>query len=86
MSRRHISQREAHSLAKRVAELENEREEQRSRWARGYPGGINLGTLTLERTWLFGRVEAARMLNHAVILTTQDDGKINLYALPQSKP
>ena len=81
-----IGQREAHRLQKQVRELLGEREMQRRSWARAYPGGTHLGTLTVERDYLVGRIEAARMLGHAVVVTENDDGKLALYALPQGKP
>lgn len=82
MSRRQISQREAHALAKRVEELEAERNAQRNRWARDYPGGTHIGGITRERDWLSGRIEAARMLGHAIVATEDNDGTIKFYALP----
>lgn len=85
MSRRHISQREAHELAKRVDELERERDQQRSRWARGYPGGTHLGSITREHDWFAGKLEGAAALNHAIVAKPNDTGKIDFYALPLQK-
>ncbi|MCR4304966.1 MAG: hypothetical protein NUV63_12220 [Gallionella sp.] len=83
MSRRHISQREAHALSKRVDELERERDEQRSRWASDYPGGTHIGTLSYQRDWFSGRLEIAHALKHAIVVKPGDcDGKIYFYALP----
>lgn len=77
-----ISQREARALKKRVDELEGMERGRRDRWCRSYPGGTHLGTLTGTRNWLDGRIEAARMLGHAVVVTTEDTGAIHYYALP----
>lgn len=85
MSRRHISQREAHVLAKRVAELESEQNTQRERWAREYPGGVLLGKIIRERDWFSGRMEAVGLLGHAVVARVADDGDIKFYALPLPK-
>lgn len=81
-----ISQREALRLKKRVEELESVLELQRRKWCATYPGGTHLGSVTLERHWLVGRIEGARMLNHAVVVTEDSDGKLNFHALPQAAP
>jgi hypothetical protein len=83
MTMRHISQREARRLEKRVYELEQERNNQRRSWCRDYSGGINLGFLARERDWLSGRIESARMLGHAIVVIESSDGTLNFYALPQ---
>lgn len=68
-----ISQREAHRLQKRVSELQDIVERQRRHWVKDYPGGVHLGTIAMEeRGYLVGRIEAARMLGHAVVLTSQN--------------
>ena len=81
-----ISQREARRLKKRVTELEDVINRQRRKWSADYVGGVHLGELTRERDWLTGRIEGARMLSHAVVVTEESDGKLNFYALPQAKP
>ena len=85
MSRRHISQNEAHALAKRVELMEIERQQQRRAWARDYVGGISLGYIKRERDWLAGRLEGAHRLKHAVVATVDDAGTISFYALPLPK-
>ena len=85
MGRRHISQREAHQLAKRVEELERERDQQRSRWANDYPGGKHLGYISRDRDWFSGLLEGAAMLNHAIVAKPNHAGKIDFYALPLPK-
>jgi hypothetical protein len=78
-----ISQREARRLRKRVAALEREERERRFRWVETYPGGTHLGTITMPRDWLVGRIEAARLLGHAVVVTVPtNNGEIRVYALP----
>ena len=78
-----ISQREARRLKKRVEELEQVISDQRNRWSSKYPGGIHIGTVTMERDWFIGRIEAARMMRHAVVATVpENNGKIEFYALP----
>lgn len=85
MSRRIISQRVARELSKRVVALEGERNQQRSGWSGDYPGGTNIGSLKRERDWLAGRIEAARMLGHAIVVTHRGDGELLFYALPLPK-
>lgn len=77
-----ISQREAVRLQKRVAALEAIITEQRKRWTGDYPGGVHIGTVNRERDNLAGRIEAARMLGHAVIVIEQNTGTLEFYALP----
>lgn len=79
-----ISQREAQRLKKRVKELEDLESKRRSRWASEYPGGVFLGSLTRDHDWFNGRIEAARMLGHAVVVTIDDHQKLSFYALPLS--
>jgi len=75
-----ISQREARRLKKRVAELEQKERDQRSNWCRTYPGGICLGTWTMDVDWFRGRLEAARMLGHPLVVTL-DQNKASFYAV-----
>ena len=79
-----ISIREAVRLKKRVRELETVINNQRARWGREYPGGVHIGTITLEKSVLLGRIEAVRLLQHAVVITESGDGKLQIYALPQA--
>lgn len=81
-----ISQREARRLRQQVRQLLDERSMQRRSWGRKYPGGVHIGTITVERGYLAGRIEAARMLGHAVVVTENDDGRLALYALPLARP
>lgn len=81
----HISQREARRLRARVVELEGVIDQQRRRWRGDFPGGTYIGTCNRDRDWISGRIEAARMLGHAVVVTTSDDGSIRFFALPLAK-
>lgn len=81
-----ISQREAMRLKKRVAELEDAFEKQRSKWSAEYVGGVHLGYLTRERDCLSGRIEGARLLKHAVVVIEESNGRLSFYALPQVTP
>lgn len=75
-----ISQREARRLKKRIHELEYERAEQRNRWVRDFPGGIELGHITLPRDWFMGRIEAARMLGYAIV-ATEHENTLHIFAV-----
>lgn len=86
MSRRNISQREAHKLLKRVQELEEAFNKQRSKWSQQFFGGTHLGNIKRERDWFAGRLEAARELGNAIVCKCGEDGSISFYALPHGKP
>jgi len=75
-----ISQREARRLKTRVRELEALHAQQRRRWGCENPGGVELGYVALSRDWFMGRIEAARMLGHAIIITEKEN-KIYFYAV-----
>lgn len=77
-----ISQREARRLKARVEKLESIIKSQRARWHNEYPGGTHIGTLTRDRDWLSGRIEGARLMRHAVVVTETGSGKLDFYALP----
>lgn len=75
-----ISQREARRLKKRVQELEALHAQQRMRWGSEYPGGIKLGKVKLSRDWFMGRIEATRLLGHAIIIT-ESENELHFYAV-----
>ncbi len=75
-----ISQREAKRLQKRVRELEAQEERRRCVWSSDWPGGVNIATLDPSGD-LKARIEVARKLFHAVVVT-QDGGLLRFYALP----
>lgn len=80
-----ISQREAMRFRKRVSELESLIAKQRKKWSAEYVGGINLGSITMERSFLAGRIEAARLLGHAVVITEENNGVLRVLALPNPR-
>lgn len=73
--RRHISQREAHKLAKRVQELEARNEANRRTWSKDYVGGVMLGSFERPADWLNGQIHCARKLGYAVVVTTDSEQK-----------
>jgi hypothetical protein len=79
--RKPISQREAHELKRRVAELEQQEDRRRNAWADSYPGGANIATLTVPDSSR-AAIHTARLLKHAVVATLSSDGRMLLYALP----
>lgn len=80
-----ISQAEARRLKKRVKQLEEERKRQLNRWASEYPGGVFLGRVSRTKDWLTGRIDAAHMLGHAVVVRQSEAGEISFHALPIAK-
>lgn len=81
--RRHVGQREAHAAVKRVAELEQQRRDERCAWSRQYPGGVHLGTITMSnRDWLLGRLEGAQMAGSVLVAKVNGAGReIEVYAV-----
>lgn len=79
-----ISQAEARRLKRRVAELVQAENQRRFGWAQSYPGGTHVGSFSLtDKPRLAGRIEGARMLQHAIVATIEGDGvTVNLFALP----
>jgi len=75
-----ISQREARCLKKRAQELEQLHAQQRRRWGSEFPGGTELGHIKLPRDWFMGRIEAARLLGHAIIIT-ESENAIHFFAV-----
>ena len=84
-----ISQREARRLRKRVHDLELAEQERRYCWAQEWVGGTMLGCVQFaDHLELLGRIRAARMLNHAVVVTADaasDSCGIRFHALPLAK-
>ena len=81
-----ISQREARRLRKRVDELERQQLQRLSRWASNYPGGVVLGSIRRDKDCLTGRIDAAHMLAHAVVVRQGEQGEITFFALPLKAP
>ncbi|MFK2876947.1 hypothetical protein [Rhodanobacter hydrolyticus] len=82
MSTKHISQREARALKRRVAQLEAAEDRRRNCYAFDWPGGTHIGSLSADAASL-AKVDIARRLKHAVVCTAVN-GIIQLYALPIS--
>ena len=79
-----ISQREARSLRKRVAELETVLDRQRNAWADSWPGGVNIATFSADRE-IQTAIRTARSLNHACVVILKGDGDVAVFALPLAK-
>lgn len=77
---RKISQRKARALLREVNALRAEREKQRSRWARNYPGGVHIATSKPAETARVA-IQTARSLGHAVVAVENQDSVL-YYALP----
>jgi hypothetical protein len=81
MSARHISQREARQLRKRVAELE-ERDSQHMRsWTADYIGGVNIANLDMgTNEFVPVAIRTARALGHPVVVTCTD-GRVRFFGV-----
>lgn len=82
-----ISQREARRLRKRVKELEQAIENQRSVWSQDWPGGTDIGRIGDQigiDPRLLGAIETARKLSHAAVCTTTG-AVVRFHALPLPK-
>lgn len=77
MSRRQISQNEAHKLAKRVQELERQKEEQTRRWADEWPSYTVIHRIEIDSVTA-AIVNTARALSHAVVVTMKE-GKLTFW-------
>lgn len=80
--RKIISQREARSLLRRVAQLEAAEDNRRNAWVMDYPGGVHIHSMGANGIDL-GIVRTARKLGHAVVCN-EANGVLQLYALPIS--
>jgi len=79
-----ISQREARILKRRVIELERQLDNQRSRWSKDWPGGVNIDTVEVNMSeWYI--VKTARLLGHAVVIVPGDAPKLLVYGIPLPK-
>lgn len=80
-----ISQREARALRKRVDELEQREQARFARWSKDYVGGTNICSLDVGQHGLIHTaIKTARLLQHAVVVTTDDAGRVYFYALPSA--
>ena len=78
---KHITQREARELKRRVAQFEIMEDRRRNAWATDYPGGVNIYTAQIPSD-MQAVVHTARLLKHAVVATLSSDRSLRLYALP----
>jgi hypothetical protein len=76
---RKISQREAHRLSKRVAQMEHENSVRVSKYSTAYPGGHNIITLTLDPS-ATERLYTAQLLGFALV-ARYDRGTALIYAV-----
>jgi hypothetical protein len=74
-----ISQRQARYYRKRAQELEGVLARQKQRWAREWTPGINIETIRLSDA-SFAKIDVARKLGHAVIVSPGDANEILFYA------
>lgn len=80
--RRTISQREARHLRKRVQALEQAEIKRRTWWSQEWFGGVQIGHVT----WGVNEaipvaIRTARMLGHAVVATSDNNGVVRFLAL-----
>lgn len=76
-----ISQREARRLRKRVEQLERDERDRRSAYVSSWPGGVNIDSFTIDEA-SFAKIDTARKLSHAVVVTTDNRLQLRFYALP----
>jgi hypothetical protein len=86
MPRKKISQVEAWNLYHKVSRLEDELNRQRISWSANWPSG----TLLCSRTYsdderLTTAIGTARLLDHAVVVTSRNANELIFYALPLPK-
>jgi hypothetical protein len=77
---RKISQAEARRLKRRVKELEQQRQVERSHYGNDRPG-VHLGTITLEKDWFWGACKTAQRLGRVLIVKTREDGTHEFFAV-----
>lgn len=75
-----ISQREAHRLKKRVAELERNRSEMLNLWAE-FPGGVNIATLIELSPRQYAQIETAQKLGFTLIAKSWNMNQVSIYAV-----
>jgi hypothetical protein len=78
-----ISQNEARQLKRRVQQLESLERERRMRYARDYPGGVNIAHTTYASgtEFLPAVITNSRQLGHAVVCVA-DGNVVRYYAIP----
>ena len=78
--RKHISQREARRLQKRVAALKEQERVRMSRYRAEYPGGVHILTLGLDAEGR-GRLYGASVMG-AAFVAKLDGSEVRIYAIP----
>lgn len=78
---RAISQREAHRLRRRVAELESEQKARLNRYNADYPGGHHIATF-VPNEQVLGRMEAGHMLDAVFVAKLNGQNNILIYMVP----
>lgn len=81
MARTRISQREARRLRKRVNELEADDMQRLNAYAREWPGGVEIASMTIESGYQPEQIHVARKLGHAVVALTDGKAVIRFVAL-----
>lgn len=75
-----ISQREAHRLQRQVRTLVEADMQRKRTYARDYPGGVNVASLTVDDvTW--AKLEVSRRLGRALVVTVPRDKLVLFYAI-----
>ena len=77
-----ISQREARRLRKRVAELEDQDDSRRLRWAGDWPGGVEIARVQFSEMGAPMAIRTARKLKHAVVAIENGSCEVRFLALP----
>ena len=77
-----ISQREARRLRKRVEQLEDLEEQRNNAWTQAWPMGKHIGSVQLVAdSFLAGAIKTSRLLNHAIVASITEQGKVNFHAM-----
>lgn len=74
-----ISQREARRLKARCEAYERAEDQRRNAWCLEYPGGAHIATVTSAEA--AAKIHVARLLKHAVVVTTYGE-RLEFRALP----
>ena len=78
--RKRISQAAARGAIKRLKELERQREQERLRWGRSYPGGVHMATFTLGNDRVSGLLDGAQRMQHPLVAVV-DENQLRIYAI-----
>lgn len=86
MMTKHISQREARRLRRRVVELEEQEFRRRNAWAGEWFGGVEIARIQLLRdSAVPTAIKTARKLTHAVIVIAEANDELRFVALPLAR-